>query len=163
MLTLVIQRAGKKQRMGQDKALMPFLGRPLISRVIERVAPLADEILVTTNRADSYGFLGLPLVPDLMPGRGALGGLYTALASAANPIVALVACDMPFASPNCSLSNATCSRLEGAPDVVIPPGRMKAMDTNRCMPFTVALPVCRPSLPRWGPPGSGSSSPGSHR
>jgi molybdopterin-guanine dinucleotide biosynthesis protein A len=84
--------------MGEDKALKPFLGRPLIQRVIERLSPVADELIVTTNRPDEYAFLGLRLVPDLKPGRGALGGLYTAIASAAHPIVAVVACDMPFAS-----------------------------------------------------------------
>jgi molybdopterin-guanine dinucleotide biosynthesis protein A len=41
----------------------------------------------------------LRLIQDLKPGRGALGGLYTAIASAAHPLVAVVACDMPFASP----------------------------------------------------------------
>jgi molybdopterin-guanine dinucleotide biosynthesis protein A len=40
----------------------------------------------------------LSLIPDLKPGRGALGGLYTAIASATSPLVAVVACDMPFAS-----------------------------------------------------------------
>jgi molybdopterin-guanine dinucleotide biosynthesis protein A len=59
---------------------------------------MADEILVTTNRPGAYEFLNLPLIPDLLPGRGALGGLYTALKSAHFPLVAIVACDMPFAS-----------------------------------------------------------------
>ena len=86
--------------MGQDKALLPFLGQPLIERVIQRVYPLADEILVTTNRPENYHFLGLPLYPDLIPGRGALGGLYTALSAASQPLVAVVACDMPFVSPD---------------------------------------------------------------
>jgi molybdopterin-guanine dinucleotide biosynthesis protein A len=85
--------------MGQDKALMPFLGRPLIQRVVDRLTPIADEIIVTTNRPDDYRFLGLPLFQDLIPGRGALGGLYTALSSATCETVAVVACDMPFASP----------------------------------------------------------------
>jgi molybdopterin-guanine dinucleotide biosynthesis protein A len=84
--------------MGEDKALKPFLGRPLIQRVIERLSPIADEIIVTTNHPDDYRFLDLRLLPDLKPGRGALGGLYTAIASATHPIVAVVACDMPFAS-----------------------------------------------------------------
>lgn len=84
--------------MGQDKALKPFLGRPLIERVIERVSRIADELIVTTNRPEDYAFLGLRLVSDLRPGRGALGGLHTAIASAKTPHVAVVACDMPFAS-----------------------------------------------------------------
>jgi molybdopterin-guanine dinucleotide biosynthesis protein A len=98
MLTVCIQAGGQSSRMGEDKALKPFLGRPLIQRVIERLFPVADEIIVTTNRPEDYAFLDLRLVPDLKPGRGALGGLYTAIASAKNPIVAVVACDMPFAS-----------------------------------------------------------------
>ena len=85
-------------RMGEDKALKPFLGRPLIQRVIDRLAPIADEMIVTTNRPDEYAFLNLRLVADLKPGRGALGGLYTAIASATSSHVAVVACDMPFAS-----------------------------------------------------------------
>jgi molybdopterin-guanine dinucleotide biosynthesis protein A len=82
--------------MGQDKALAPFLGKPLIQRVIDRLAPIADEFIVTTNRPEAYQFLGLPLFPDLAPGRGALGGLYTALSASSQPLVAVVACDMPF-------------------------------------------------------------------
>jgi len=84
--------------MGEDKALKPFLGKPLIQRVIERLTPIADEMLITTNRPADYEFLNLRLAADLKPGRGALGGLYTAIASASHPFVAVAACDMPFAS-----------------------------------------------------------------
>jgi molybdopterin-guanine dinucleotide biosynthesis protein A len=100
MLTVVIQAGGQSSRMGEDKALKPFLGRPLIQRVIENLAPIADEMIVTTNRPAEYGFLNQRLAPDLKPGRGALGGLYTAIASATFPFVAVAACDMPFAGKN---------------------------------------------------------------
>jgi len=98
MLTLVIQAGGESRRMGMDKALVSFLGRTLIERVLGRVSHLADEVLVTTNKPESYAFLGLPLVADVTPGRGALGGLLTALHAAHQPLVAVVACDMPFVS-----------------------------------------------------------------
>ncbi len=100
MLTVVIQAGGQSSRMGEDKALKPFLARPLIQRVVDRMKPMADEIIVTTNQPAGYEFWGLRLVSDLKPGRGALGGLYTAVASAASPLVAVAACDMPFASPD---------------------------------------------------------------
>jgi molybdenum cofactor guanylyltransferase len=106
--------------MGEDKALKPFLGRPLIQRVVERLSPVADELIVTTNRPEDYVFLDprLTLHTDLRPGRGALGGLYTAIGSAKNPLVAVVACDMPFASP--ALIEAGSRLLvEEAVDVVI--------------------------------------------
>jgi len=119
MLTICVQAGGASRRMGQDKALMPFLGRPLIQRVVDRLTPIADELIVTTNHPQDYRFLGLPLFPDLKPGRGALGGLYTALSSAACEVVAVVACDMPFA--NASLIEAASRLLvQEEADVVIP-------------------------------------------
>jgi molybdopterin-guanine dinucleotide biosynthesis protein A len=105
--------------MGEDKALKGFLGRPLIQRVIERLSPIADEIIVTTNSPEDYHFLDTRLIADLKPGRGALGGLYTAIASASNPLVAVVACDMPFASATL-IEAASRLLIEEGADVVIP-------------------------------------------
>ncbi|NWF64788.1 MAG: molybdenum cofactor guanylyltransferase [Chloroflexi bacterium] len=99
MLSVVVQAGGQSSRMGEDKALKSFLGKPLVTRVIERLAPIADELIVTTNRPADYAFIkDARLTADLKPGRGALGGLYTAIASASHDYVAVVACDMPFAS-----------------------------------------------------------------
>ncbi len=118
MLSVVVQAGGQSSRMGEDKALKPFQGRPLIQRVIDRVQPVADELLITTNRPEAYLFLGIPLVADLKPGRGPLGGLYTALVAARNSCVAVVACDLPFASA--ALLRASAGFLiQDAADVVI--------------------------------------------
>lgn len=119
MLTIVIQAGGQSSRMGEDKALKPFLGKPLIQRVMERLSPIADELIVTTNRPDEYRFLNTRLVSDLIPARGALGGLYTAIFSAAHPFVGVVACDMPFASKT-FFERATQWMGEEEADVVIP-------------------------------------------
>lgn len=119
MLTVCIQAGGASSRMGEDKALKTFLGRPLIQRVVDRLAPVANELIVTTNRPDDYRFLDLRLVPDLRPGRGALGGLYTAIASASYSHVAVVACDMPFAS-GLLLRAGSRILVEEEMDVVIP-------------------------------------------
>lgn len=118
MLTVCIQAGGQSSRMGEDKALKTFLGRPLIQRVAERLSAIADELIVTTNRPDDYRFLNLPLYSDLKSDRGALGGLYTAIASAKHPIVGVAACDMPFASPSL-LEAARKLLLEEESDVVI--------------------------------------------
>lgn len=118
-MSIVIQAGGASSRMGQNKALMPFLGRPLVARVAEQMAALAGELLVTTNQAEGFGFLNLPLVADVLPGKGALGGLFTALSAARLPLVALVACDMPFASPVLLAAQRDLLEQTGA-DVVIP-------------------------------------------
>jgi molybdopterin-guanine dinucleotide biosynthesis protein A len=97
-LTVVVQAGGQSRRMGSNKALLPFLGKPLIQRVIDRIRPVADEILITSNQPEDFEFLDLPVFCDLLPGYGALGGLLTALTISTSPVTAVVACDMPFVS-----------------------------------------------------------------
>jgi molybdopterin-guanine dinucleotide biosynthesis protein A len=119
MLSLVIQAGGESKRMGADKALLPFLGQPLILRPLSRLAVLAKEVLVTSNNPQKYRFLGLTPIPDVIPGVGALGGLYTALSAARYPYVAVVACDMPFASLDLFAFELSLLHESGA-DAVIP-------------------------------------------
>jgi molybdopterin-guanine dinucleotide biosynthesis protein A len=119
MFTIVIQAGGESRRMGQDKALLPFLGQPLIERILKRISGLADEILVTTNNPGAFQFLGVPLYPDLVLDRGALGGLYTALRAASHPVVGIVACDMPFLNPDL-LAFEREKLMETKADIVIP-------------------------------------------
>jgi molybdopterin-guanine dinucleotide biosynthesis protein A len=116
-LSVVIQAGGESRRMGRNKALAPFLGRPLIQRVVQRLEGLGDEMIVTTNAPAELAFLGLPCHPDVVPDRGALGGLCTALTHARHPLVAVVACDMPFASPE--LFRLCLERIQDF-DLVIP-------------------------------------------
>ncbi|MBQ9068658.1 MAG: molybdopterin-guanine dinucleotide biosynthesis protein B [Eggerthellaceae bacterium] len=125
-VTVAIQAGGESKRMGRSKATVPFAGRPLIARMVERVAPAADEILITTNEPENLQFLfddfpGLPirLVRDALDERGALPGLLTAFQAATTPFVAIVACDMVFASPN--LIAAECAELAlSQADCVVP-------------------------------------------
>jgi molybdopterin-guanine dinucleotide biosynthesis protein A len=119
LLSLAIQAGGESRRMGSDKAVLPFLGQPLILRLLSRLSWIADEVLVTSNQPENYRFLGLTPIPDLLLGLGALGGLYTALSAATHPYIAVVACDMPFASAEIFLAELALLREMGA-DAVIP-------------------------------------------
>jgi len=105
--------------MGENKALKLFAGQPLIARMAARVRPFAQELLVTTNQPEAFEFLGIPLVADMLPGKGALSGLYTAVAAARQPLVAVLACDMPFINPDLLLVQRDLLLAEGV-DVVIP-------------------------------------------
>jgi molybdopterin-guanine dinucleotide biosynthesis protein A len=119
MISIAIQAGGESRRMGEEKALLPFLGTTLIQRVINRVETLGDELLITTNRPQVYQKFNLPLFEDLLPGHGALGGLYTALSAATYPVVIVVACDMPFVNADI-LSLAIRELDSNEVDVVIP-------------------------------------------
>ena len=150
MLSIVIQAGGESRRMGQDKALVKFLGQPLIARVAGRVVHLADEWLVTTNHPEGYRFLGCLLVPDLYPGRGALGGLFTALSAASHELVAVIACDMPFA--NAALLSAQRDLLvETGCDAVIPQTEEGAEPFHAVYRRLACLPAIRSAIAadRW--------------
>lgn len=125
-VTVVIQAGGESRRMGQSKALVPFAGRPLMCRMVDRLSPVADELVITTNEADKLAFLKdefpdreIKLVPDLHEFRGALPGIHTALEAASHPFVAIVACDMLFASPRLVVAEAIALKESGA-DAVVP-------------------------------------------
>ena len=125
-VTVVIQAGGESRRMGQSKALVPFAGRPLICRMVERLSPVADELIITTNEGDKLAFLSeqypdldIKLVPDLHEFRGALPGIHTALEAASNPFVAIIACDMLFASARLVVAEALAMK-ESEKDMVVP-------------------------------------------
>jgi len=95
-LTVAILAGGKSSRMGTDKSFVRVLGRPLVEDVLAHVAGIGAEIIIVTNRPEDYRYLGLPLFTDVLPDKGALGGIYTALYSSSQPHTLCVACDMPF-------------------------------------------------------------------
>jgi molybdenum cofactor guanylyltransferase len=61
---------GSSSRMGQDKALLPFQGEPMVKRVVDQGKSIADRILVITNRPDDYRFLLVPLATDVINCKG---------------------------------------------------------------------------------------------
>lgn len=153
-VSVVIQAGGESRRMGRSKATVPFAGRPLICRLIERLAPVADELVITTNEAENLLFLydEYPLLPltfsaDLLKTRGALPGLYTALHTARGPYVAVVACDMVFASPSLIVSEA-CALTESGADVVVPVNKHGFEPFHALYRRDSCLPALRAALQR---------------
>lgn len=125
-LTIVIQAGGESRRMGRSKATVPFLGEPLLLRGVNRLLPLADEFIITTNEPENLDFLDdwveqgrIRLATDISDTRGALHGVNTALNAASKPYVALVACDMIFPSRNLISAELTALKREHA-DVAVP-------------------------------------------
>ena len=116
-VTGVVQAGGKSERMGgRPKALIQLGGRSIVERVVAALTPVVDDVLVVTNTPELYAFLGLPMVADVYPDHGSLGGIYSGL-SAAGEIAFTVACDMPFLHPE--VVRLVVARA-GEGDVVIP-------------------------------------------
>ena len=137
----VILAGGQSRRLGPSKALLKVGGRPIIERVIEKVSLVGKEVILVTNTPDEYAHLGHPMVADVYPGKGSLGGIYSGLKAASNPYALVVACDMPFL-------NAPLLRymtlLSPGHDVVVPrlePGiePLHAIYSQACLPAMETL------------------------
>lgn len=78
----VILAGGLSRRMdGREKALLPLGGRPLIGRVIERMAPQVRALAINANGdAGRFAAFGLPVLADPLPGHeGPLAGVLAGL------------------------------------------------------------------------------------
>lgn len=99
-LTVAIIAGGKSSRMGTDKSFVRLAGKPLIEHLLARITDLGqDETILITNRPDAYRHLGLTMHSDVIPEKGSLGGIYTAIYHSATPYTLAIGCDMPFVSP----------------------------------------------------------------
>jgi molybdopterin-guanine dinucleotide biosynthesis protein A len=85
---------GRSSRLGEDKARLSYRGVPLLSHVADEVRAAAGSVTVIADPA-RYADLNLPVVPDLRPGVGPLGGIETAVAQGKAEWNLIVACDMP--------------------------------------------------------------------
>lgn len=93
-VTVVVIAGGRAQRLGgTPKGLLRVGSTTLIERTLE-VAPEGPR-WINANRPEPYAFLHHPIVGDIEPGRGAPGGVLTALAVSATDWVLALACDMP--------------------------------------------------------------------
>lgn len=99
-VSVAILAGGRSRRMGQDKALLSVGGRSVIERVLDRVLPLSDDVTIITDVPGKYRHLDYRTVGDVFPGKGSLGGIYTAIHAAQYMHCVVVACDMPLLNTN---------------------------------------------------------------
>jgi molybdopterin-guanine dinucleotide biosynthesis protein A len=95
VLTFVVLAGGRGSRLGGAvKGLIRLGGE----RIVDRLLALGAEwpSWLVANEPGPYEDVPVPVVADVVPGRGAPGGVVTALAVAGTEWVLTVACDMPF-------------------------------------------------------------------
>ncbi len=127
---------------GAPKGLLEVGGVRILDRVVEalRRATGALPILVA-NAPDAATWRGdLTVVPDRVPGRGALAGILTAVETAAPALC--VAWDMPFVPA--ALLEALAALLDGA-DVAVPESGSRRGLEPLCAGYGAA---CAPAIRR---------------
>ncbi len=91
-------------RLGQPKAFIPVAGVPLLSRVVRAARQVADDIVVVTKRsdmADVQKLIGADshVVGDKQATQSPLMGFISGADALSAQYTALLACDLPFLSP----------------------------------------------------------------
>jgi molybdopterin-guanine dinucleotide biosynthesis protein A len=98
-IAAAILAGGLARRMaGANKATLRVGERRIIDRQLALLRQVADPVFIVASQPAAFGDLvGAPaVVPDVQPGAGPLGGIYTALVSSPHARTLVVACDMPF-------------------------------------------------------------------
>jgi len=102
--SVIILAGGQSSRMGQDKALIPIQGLPLLHRTCKIALECSNRVLIVTSRPAAYQAIvpancqiveEKPLLGEPMP-RGPLMGFAQGLAQVASTWVLLLACDLPY-------------------------------------------------------------------
>jgi len=134
---IILAGGGSRRMGGINKALLRVGGRPIVERAAVILKEVLPEVLLITNSPEEYEFLGLPMFCDLIPGKGALGGLYTGLNRSSSDLVFLVGCDMPFLNRGI-VSYMTAIAAAEDNDILIPRVKdrlhpMHAIYSRRCL------------------------------
>lgn len=100
ILSAVVLAGGKSSRMGEDKALIKFEGKPLLTKICCVALECASQVYIITSKAEKYqeilpsGCLVIRENPQPSP-QGPLIAFSQALRFIETPWVLLLACDLP--------------------------------------------------------------------
>jgi molybdopterin-guanine dinucleotide biosynthesis protein A len=96
----IVLAGGKSLRLGHDKVLEKIGDTTLLERVVSHIDPFSKNIVIVTANERTFApltkHLKVKIVPDILPGQGSLGGIYTGLVTSGSFYNLVVAADMPF-------------------------------------------------------------------
>ena len=86
--------------MGQDKVTLEINGKALINYVFDKVKNVFRNIVIVSNNHNEFKDMNAPVIKDVLPVRGSIVGIVSALMYSQDPYVFVCACDMPFIHEN---------------------------------------------------------------
>lgn len=102
-MTGIVLAGGRSTRLQRNKALVEMGGATLVERQIRRLEGICREVILVVNDAEPYRHLGVRVVLDRYRGKGPLAGIHAGLEASGDAYNFVLACDMPFFSPELAL------------------------------------------------------------
>lgn len=100
-LSAVILAGGDSKRMGESKAFLRLMGKPLVELVFDKLHNLFQEVIIVTDRFEDFAFLKeATMTSDILRGedKNALRGIHAGVSVSSYNSSFVVGCDMPFIS-----------------------------------------------------------------
>ncbi len=116
-ISVVILSGGRSSRMGSPKATLKIDGISFAEHLANELSD-AGEILFSVRQEEDFPDVPIRHIADVYPGCGPLAGIHSALVHSSNPLVFVVACDMPFVSH--TVVEELVGRYREGVDAVIP-------------------------------------------
>ena len=85
---------GKSSRMGRNKALLELAGKPLVRHAVEKLSRVCMDVRILSDNSEFAQYA--PILPDLRPGCGPMGGMEAALLNSVFDWNLFLPVDMPF-------------------------------------------------------------------
>jgi len=95
-VTISILAGGKSTRMGTDKAFVEFEGRTLLARALDLARSVSADVCIVGSPEKFARYA--PVIEDVFPDCGPLGGIHAALRASRTDLNVILAVDMPFVS-----------------------------------------------------------------
>lgn len=118
----IILAGGESTRLGEDKALVPLAGIPLMTRTARRLHRVSQQIILAGRShlpVDIGLSTNLTFAPDTITDGGPLVGLYSGLLASDADVNVVVGCDMPFVRPRL-LAQLLTVAVESDGPVIVP-------------------------------------------
>ena len=93
---MLLLMGGKSSRMGQDKAQLLLGGQPIWKKIAQELSACGRVYLSVSQTRDEKALEGYPIIRDVVPDCGVMGGLYSAFQAIEEDLLFACACDMPF-------------------------------------------------------------------
>ena len=136
-ITAVILAGGQGRRMGgQDKGLIEFNGKPLVSILIGSLEPQIDRILINANRnSERYQAFGYPVISDQLDDyQGPLAGFASAMSVVDTEFILTLPCDGPVLEQD-YVSRFVTNQAQSGADICV------ANDGERLQPVHALIRV----------------------
>ncbi|MBU1523210.1 MAG: molybdenum cofactor guanylyltransferase [Candidatus Omnitrophica bacterium] len=120
-IACAILAGGENKRMGRHKAFLTCHGIKFIDIIGDNMKAFFDEVFIVSNDKSLFKEMPLAIFEDIIPGKGPLGALHTALTVSKKEYIFCVACDMPETYDSV-IAEVICASKKQGFDCFVPRG-----------------------------------------